>query len=55
MEYQRKLVAGAVQIIKNPETFETRSGNLKKTALLAAVVGFFFCFFLLTCSLMGAP
>jgi len=46
MEYQRKLVAGAVQIIKDPETFETRSGNPKKTALLAAVVGLFFSIFL---------
>ncbi|MDO9566837.1 MAG: hypothetical protein Q7J15_08875, partial [Candidatus Desulfaltia sp.] len=46
MEYQRKLVAGAVQVIKDPENFETRSRNLKKTALLAAVVGLFFSIFL---------
>jgi len=46
MEYLRKSVAGAVQVIKDPETFETRSGNLKKTALLAAVVGLFFAIFL---------
>jgi len=46
MEYLRRAVAGAVQVIKDPETFETRSGNLKKTALLAAVVGLFFAIFL---------
>jgi len=46
MEYLRRSVAGAVQVIKDPETFETRSGNLKKTALLAAVVGLFFSIFL---------
>jgi len=46
MEYLRRSVAGAVQVIKDPETFETRSGNLKKTALLAAVVGLFFAIFL---------
>ncbi len=46
MECLRRSVAGAVQVIKDPETFETRSGNLKKTALLAAVVGLFFSIFL---------
>jgi uncharacterized protein involved in exopolysaccharide biosynthesis len=46
MEYLRRSVAGAVQVIKDPETFETRSGNPKKTALLAAVVGLFFSIFL---------
>ncbi len=46
MEYLRRSVAGAVQVIKDPETFKTRSGNLKKTALLAAVVGLFFSIFL---------
>ncbi len=46
MEYLRRSVAGAVQVIKDPETFETRSGNLKKTSLLAAVVGLFFAIFL---------
>ncbi|MEA3421397.1 MAG: hypothetical protein U9Q97_06965 [Acidobacteriota bacterium] len=46
MEYLRRSVADAVQVIKDPETFETRSGNLKKTALLAAVVGLFFSIFL---------
>jgi len=46
MEYLRRSVAGAVQVIKDPETFETRSGNPKKTSLLAAVVGLFFSIFL---------
>lgn len=46
VEYLRGLVDGAVQVIKYPETFKTRSGNLKRTGLLAGVVGLFFAIFL---------
>ncbi len=46
VEHLRGLVDGAVQVIKDPETFKTRSGNLKRTVLLAGVVGFFFAIFL---------
>ena len=46
IEYLRKIVDGAVQVISNPETSTTRSKSLKKMVLLAGVVGLFFAIFL---------
>jgi len=45
VEYLKGLVGGAVQIVKAPETYVTRSTSLKNIVLLAGVVGLFFAIF----------
>jgi len=45
VEYLKGLVGGAVQIVKAPETYVTRSTSLKNIVLLAGVVALFFAIF----------
>jgi len=46
IEYLKRIVSGAVQVIKDPETNTERSKSLMKIILLAGVVSLFFAIFL---------
>ncbi len=45
-EYLKNIVSGAVQIVKQPQTFKIREGDVGKSALLAGVFGLMLSIFL---------